>query len=180
MPLPQGIGFWSWNFVTQPKPSFWSEAMQLLFGQMKGMGPSAGAAIKSRVGSTPKHMLGKMVLALGFPSIATTALNALDSVFGSMISTKKTNWILRNPDTPLIATKDARQSIPGRAVALRSGSYLIVPGAKADTILSGKYQLMDGYVVPAGNVSNLSEAAKHTLTDTTYVAFSTVVQPSAS
>lgn len=179
VPLPQGIGFWSWNFCTQPKPSFWMQAMGLLFTQMKGKGSSVGSAIKSSIGSNATG-IGKLVLGLGFPAIASTALDALDNIFASMISTKKTEWILRNADTPLIATKDARQSNPGRAVALRSGSYVIVPEAKADAILSGKYELMNGYLVPPNTDPNqLSDAAKNTLKDTSYIALSTMVQTTA-
>lgn len=30
VPLTGGIGFWSWNFSTQPKPSIWTEVMGML------------------------------------------------------------------------------------------------------------------------------------------------------
>lgn len=180
VPLPQGIGFWSWNFSTQPKPSVWTDAMNLIFNRTKGKGSQLGSGIVSSfLGSATG--LGKLVLGLGFPAIANTALNALDNLFGSMISTNKTDWILRNQDTPLIATKDARQANPGRAVALGSGSYVILPEAKADSLLSGKYELLNGYIVPSGTEEkDLSEELEqHTLNDTTYIALSATVQSSS-
>lgn len=181
VPLPNGIGFWSWNFSTQPKQSIWSQVMHKLLGMTPKSGTSSSASsatTKPATGLGAKvQKVENMVMGIGLPAIASTALQAFDQLFGSMQATSNTEWIIHNTDTPLLASKDARQKNPGRAVALRSGAYVVVEEAKADEILGGKYELSDGFIVPADTKPNeLDEAAKDTLKTTSYIALSAAVQ----
>jgi hypothetical protein len=173
VPLPGGVGFWSWNFSTQPKPSIWSQVMQKLSGMVGKGGSSPSGTTKGKGAAR----IANMVMGIGLPAIASTALQAFNQLFGSMQASSKTEWIIHNTDTPLLASKDARQKNPGRAIALKSGAYVVVDEGKADAILSGKYELTNGFIVPSGtNSGELDAAAKDTLKTTSYIALSAVVQ----
>jgi hypothetical protein len=114
------------------------------------------------------------------PSVAKTAFNTFNELFGSLMAKggAKNLWIIRNSDTPLLATQEARQKHPGRAVALKSGSYLIIPAEQSHTVMSGNYELNDGVVVPAGTApADLDAAAKSTAPELSYIAISAVVEP---
>ncbi|PYX33201.1 MAG: hypothetical protein DMG77_00855 [Acidobacteria bacterium] len=130
--------------------------------------------------NSDKKGIGETVLGLGMPAIAKTALSAFNELFGSMLAkgSPKTDWIIHNTDTPLLATKESRQKHPGRALALRSGSYLVVAAAGTQQLLAGKYQLKDGVVVPLDTKdADLDATAKSTLSEVSYIALSTVVEP---
>lgn len=183
VPFSGGIGFWCWNFSTQVKPSLWSQAMSMLMGKASSAlgGISKGSSGGSGSGSATKaKAAAKTVLGLGLPSIATTALGAFNTLFGSMFSSggAKNEWILHSVDTALMATQEARQKHPGHAVALRSGNYVVVEAQQSQQLLSGKYQLKDGMVVPADTKdADLDEAGRTTLPGVSYIALSTVVEP---
>ena len=185
VPLAGGIGFWSWNFSTQVKPSIWTQVMGMLMGQVTGALGGAlgdgGGSDSPKAGKKAKGAV-KTVLGLGLPSIATTALGAFNDLFGSMFSkgSPKNEWIIHNADTPLLATQDARQKHPGHAVALRSGSYVVVGAEHTQQLLSGKFALRDGFVVPPDTKeADLDEAGRSTVPEISYIALSTVVQPFA-
>ena len=191
VPLAGGIGFWSWNFSTQPKPSIWTQVMGMLLGQVSdligsggdsGGGDDGSDGQKTKASKAGKKAKGaaKTIFGFGLPSIATTALGAFNDLFGSMFAkgSPKNEWIIHNADTPLLATLDARQKHPGHAVALRSGSYIVIDSQHTQQLLSGKFQLRDGLVVPAETKdADLDEAGRSTLPDISYIALSTVVQP---
>jgi len=84
-------------------------------------------------------------------------------------------------DTPLLATQEARQSHHGRALSLKSGSYLIVPSTGTSSILSGKYTLDDYALVPQGTKpADMNDAVEQTLADMSYCVVSVdVISPSA-
>jgi hypothetical protein len=181
VPLPAGVGFWSWNFSSQPKPSMWSQVMGMIAGNKKGGddSDSEGDGNNSSKAGKKVKALGATVLGLGMPAIAKTALSAFNELFGSMLAkgSPKTDWIIHNADTPLLATKESRQKHPGRAVALRSGSYLVVATTDTQQLLAGRYQLKDGVVVPVDTKdADLDAAAKSTLPEVSYIALSTVVE----
>lgn len=191
VPLTEGVGFWAWNFSTQSKPSFWTQCMGMLNGVMGGGGSSSSGGASpsgaSKSGATSsKSSTGKKagaissLLSLGMPAVAKTAFNTFNELFGSLAAKggAKNEWIIHNSDTPLLATQDARQKHPGRAVALKSGSYLVIPADQSHSVMSGNYELTDGVVVPAGTKpADLDEAAKSTLPELTYIAVSAVVEP---
>lgn len=175
VPLTGGVGFWAWNFCTQSKPSFWSEVMQMVAGKVD----LTSLADKTKGGGKAKG-IGAAILGIGLPAVAKTALGSFNDLFGSLLAkgSPKNEWIIHNADTPLLATQAARQEHPGHAVALRSGAYVITAADNTQVILSGKYELRDGVIVPAGTKdAGLDEAAKHTLPNVSYIAISTVVQP---
>ena len=183
VPLSGGIGFWSWNFSTTPKPSMWAQVMGMINSNMgslpsSGSGGSSGGSGASS--GSKKAKAASSILGLGLPSVAKTALDAFNGLFGSLLAKggAKNEWIIHNADTPLLATQDARQKHPGHAVALRSGAYLVVEAERTQALLSGKYQLRDGVVVPTDTKeADLDDVAKSTLPEVSYIALSTVVQP---
>jgi hypothetical protein len=185
VPLSGGIGFWSWNFSTTQKPSIWSQVMGMVMGNMPDSSPAAAAGGAPGAGSGApsagkKAKVASTVLGFDLPSVAKTALEAFNGLFGSMLAmgSQKNEWIIHNADTPLLATQDARQKHPGHAVALRSGAYLVLEAEHTQQLLSGKYQLHDGLVVPVDTKeADLDDAAKSTLPEVSYIALSTVVQP---
>ncbi len=196
VPLTSGIGFWCWNFSMQPKPGMWADVMQKLQGMLPKSGgssatPTAAASATSSASTSassttpPKSggavaSLEKMVMGIGLPSIATTALQAFDQLFGYLQSSSKTEWILQGTDTPVVASKDARQNNPGRAIALKSGSYVVVGESDVDAIMTGNYQLTDGFIVPkvTSGTPDTSEATiKSTAKNISYIALSTIVKP---
>lgn len=194
VPLTGGVGFWAWNFCTQSKPSFWTQCMGVLNGVMgsgsssSGGGGSSASSAKGGGGASSKSSSGKKtgvissLLSLGMPSVAKTAFNTFNELFGSLMAKggAKNMWIIRNSDTPLLVTQEARQKHPGRAVTLKSGSYLIIPAEQSHTVMSGNYELSDGVVVPAGTKpADLDAAAKSTAPELSYIAISAVVEPMA-
>jgi hypothetical protein len=193
VPLPAGVGFWCWNFSTQAKPSMWMQVMSFINGNDlfsggassggKGGGKSGGSAKgKDSGGSAAAKKAGQAVVSLGMPAIAKTALGAFNDLFGSMMAqgSNKTDWIIRNADTALLATQESRQKHPGRAVGLKSGSYLIVASTDTPRLLEGKYILKDGVVIPKDTKdSEMDAAAQSTLPEVSYIAISCAVEPVA-
>lgn len=190
IPITGGIGFCCWNFSMQPKPGMWSEMMQKMMGMLpktgsasQGEGSAASGAAPSKASNKPATMaqrlvsIEKMVMGIGLPSIATTALQAFDQLFGYMQSSSKTSWILQGADMPVMVSKEARQSTPGRAMALKSGNYVVVGAKDADAIMQGDYDLNDGFIVPKGTANATYDTIQHTAEDISYIAFSTAVSP---
>jgi hypothetical protein len=149
----------------------------------KGGGKSGGSAKgKDSGGSAAAKKAGQAVVSLGMPAIAKTALGAFNDLFGSMMAqgSNKTDWIIRNADTALLATQESRQKHPGRAVGLKSGSYLIVASTDTPRLLEGKYILKDGVVIPKDTKdSEMDAAAQSTLPEVSYIAISCAVEPVA-
>jgi hypothetical protein len=186
VPLTGGIGFWSWNFCTQPKPSIWSQVMGALGGRSGSSTDSSDAGRNGdlELGSAKKKKTtaGGGMLGLGFPAIAQTALDGLNQLFGSMLAhgSPKSEWIIHSADTPLLATQEARQRYPGHAVSLNSTAYVVVPADQTEVLLSGKYELNNGAIVPVGTKEReLDRMARETLPDVSYIALSAIVEPIA-
>ena len=183
VPLTGGIGFWSWNFCTQPKPSIWSQVMGALGGKPGSSGSSdqdRNSDLEPRSAQKKTKAAAGSMLGLGFPAIAQTALEGLNELFGSMLAqgSPKSEWIIHSADVPLVATQEARQRYPGHAVALRSTAYVVVPADHTEALLSGKYELNNGAIVPVGTKDReLDHAAQETLTDVSYIALSAIVEP---
>jgi hypothetical protein len=150
-------------------------------GKGSGGGSGGGSAKgKSGGGSAAAKKAGQTVVSLGMPAIAKTALGAFNDLFGSMMAqgSNKTEWIIRNADTALLATQESRQKHPGRAVGLKSGSYLIVASTDTPQLLEGKYILKDGVVMPKDTKeSEMDAAAQSTLPEVSYIAISCAVEP---
>jgi hypothetical protein len=120
---------------------------------------------------------------MGLPAIAETAFNNVDLIYGFLHSqtSAKPSPVFVMEDTPLLATQEARQSHHGRALSLKSGSYLIVPSTGTSSILSGKYTLDDYALVPQGTKpADMNDAVEQTLADMSYCVVSVdVISPSA-
>ena len=190
VPLASGIGFWSWNFTVQKGASKWSQLLQ----SISGMLPDFGSKDKSDGSGSGKSSKGKKerggllksavsVLGMGLPAIAETAFNNIDAIYGFLHgqTSSKPESVFEMEDTPLLATQEARQEHHGRALALKPGTYLIVPSTGVSNILSGKYILQDYALVPQGTKpAEQSDALEHTLEDVTYLVASVDVIPPAN
>lgn len=154
VPLPQGVGFWSWNLFMQKQEGIWGRIMKTLSVTRKAVG------------------------AFGIPGIAKTALDAVDGLVGFLQSREKNNWIVHTFDTPVFATKAARTKIPGRAMPLRSGQFVVTPEKQAEGLLQTKaLEIKDGLIVPQGTKeTELLAAAKDVLPGTSYITFSVLAE----
>lgn len=190
IPITGGLGFWCWNFSMQPKPGLWSEAMRKLMGMLPKTGTAGSSAsaasgtAATSAGANPATMatkvtnVEKMVMGIGLPSIATTALQAFDQLFGYLQSSSRTDWIIQGTDMPVMVSKEARKNTPGRAVALKSGNYVVVGESDADSIINGNYTWNNGFILPADAQNATDESITQAAPDISYIAFSTIVQPS--
>lgn len=160
VPLVDGVGFWSWNLFMEKQESLWARIM-------KGIGGGKGSDVLS---------------AFGLPGIAKTALQAVDGLVGWIASRGQPQWLLKTVDTKVYATKAARDQVPGRAVALRKGQYVVTLGEHASNLVANpKIDLSDGLLVPSGTKdTDVKAAADEFLPDVTYVAFSVVTVPRSS
>ncbi len=104
IPIPGGLGFWSWNFFVQRKESAWSRYCSMLR-------PVAESAVPF----------------LGLPSIAVSALQQVDKLLGVIQSTDRTQWLLQSTAMPVYGTQAAAEQVGGSGIALRTGRYLILP-----------------------------------------------------
>lgn len=155
VPLPQGSGYWTWNFFMEKNEGFWGRVMK----QLSGANP-------------------KSVSAIGFPSIGLQALAALDGVLGFLWSHGGPQWMMQSSDTPVYGTKAARDKITTRAVPLRQekandGYYIVAPEKDADKILAAKNLIVnDGLLVPKeAKDSEIVEAANTTIPAVSYLTF---------
>jgi len=181
VPLAAGIGFWAWNFSVQKGASKWSQLLQSISGMLPDFG-SKSKSDGSGTSSTGKKSSGGglvksavSVLGMGLPAIAETAFNNIDVIFGFLHgqTSSKPEHVFQMEDTPLLATQEARQQHHGRALALKSGTYLIVPSTGSSKVLSGKYELGDYALVPQGTKpSDRNDALEHTLEDMSYCVVS--------
>lgn len=154
VPLPGGVGFWTWNFFVQQQASVWSR----MAGFFKGG--------------------EKYVASLGFPSIAVSALKTVDTLLGYLQAHAQSKWVIQSADVPVYATKEARQNIPGRALALRTGNYVVVPEGQADELVGNTtLELQNGFIVPKGTKTNMETVADNTKKDITYIALSVIARP---
>jgi len=195
VPLASGVGFWAWNLSVQKAPSKWTQMLQGLSGLMGGVkgksssGKSPGASqtatstAPSGLGLTTIATAAFSVIGVGLPSIAKTAFDTIDQVYGFLHSQggTKPEQVFQMQDTPLLATQEARQAHNGRAVSVRPGTYLVVTSAARSEVMSGKYSLVDYDLVPTGTKAGESrEAADNSLQNVSYCVISVdVAAPSA-
>jgi hypothetical protein len=196
VPLAAGTGFWTWNFSVQKAPSKWTQMLQNLNGLVGGLKPSGKSGSKSPTapsagtsttssgpGLTSLATAAFSVIGVGLPSIAKTAFDTIDQVYGFLHSQggSKPEPVFQMTDTPVLATQEARQAHNARAVSLKPGTYLVVSAAARSEVMSGKYTLLDYDVVPTGTNANESrDAADKALQDVSYCVVSVdVASPSA-
>lgn len=155
VPLPGGIGFWTWNFFVQRRAGIWGRMCEVFKNGQKALA------------------------SIGLPAIAEDSLQAVDKMLGYLQAHEESKWMLKSEDVIVYATKQARDMIPGRALALRSGSYLIVPVEYAGNLEgNSELELRDGLVVPKGTKSSdLAAAARATLPGVSYISASVRLRP---
>ena len=200
VPLAAGTGFWAWNLSVQKAPSKWTQMLQGLSGLMGGFKPSGKSGGKSGSKSAPAPSeedsttpsgLGLTtlvtaafsVIGVGLPSIAKTAFDTIDQVYGFLHSQggSKPEPVFQMQDAPVLATQEARQAHNFRAVSVKPGTYLVVSAAARSEVMSGKYSLLDYDVVPTGTKAGESrEAADNSLQNVSYCVISVdVASPSS-
>ncbi|WP_129778475.1 hypothetical protein [Peristeroidobacter soli] len=151
VPIPEGLGFWSWNFFVQRKESNWSRFFSFLR-------ESAQVAVPF----------------LGLPAIAVSALQQVDKLVGYLQSTDRTQWLLQSTAIPVFGTKAAADKVGSSGVGLRTGRYLVVPTDQVGKIADVASKAMltrEGLVVPKGtNPLKVFEAAEQFLPEVRYLS----------
>jgi hypothetical protein len=163
VPLPGGFGRWTWNFFLQRRKSRWMQIFDVI---RKAQG------------------LATPIFGLGFPAIATTALNTVDSIVGELTKDERTEWLFQSPDVSFYATKKARDAFEGSKLRLKKGMYVIMPSDKLSAFAKEQSGLVvkDGLIVPKNTSSlEVEAAAKETIKDITYltVGVTTKFRPAA-
>jgi hypothetical protein len=149
IPLPNGAGFWCWNFFFKERQGFWGRFVDIF--------RDANPIVTSL---------------LGLPAISVLALQAVDRFVGHVQG--QSEWLFQSPETPVFATRDGLQRIAGNAVGLREGDYLVIPRRSLRRFGDARNQLkmMQGLLVPADldDPFAVHEAAAETLSDLTYLS----------
>jgi hypothetical protein len=149
--LPGGGGSWTWNFFLQHNESRWMKLFDIL---------RAGAGIAAQI------------LGMGLPAIAITALTTVDKIVAGLTRDAATEWLFQSSDTPVYATREARDAFEGSKLRLRNGMYVILPSDQLSAFNKQRANLIvkDGLIVPA-NTSSLEvyDAAKAVIPDVTYL-----------
>ncbi len=151
VPLPGGGGRWTWNFFLQQRKGRWVQLLESLRKDGNSLMPIFG---------------------LGLPAIAVTALRTVDRIVAELTKESGTEWLFQSPDVFVYGTKKARDLFEGSKLRLKQGMYVLVP----ENQLAGfakqapGLEIKDGLLVPQNTKSlDVFEAAKHTLTDVTYL-----------
>ena len=151
VPLPGGLGRWTWNFFLQKRKSRWMQVFDVIRRTQGMLAPIFG---------------------LGFPAIATTALNTVDALVGEITRDERTEWLFQSPDVTFYGTKRARDSYEGTKLRLKKGMYVIMPSDKLSLFAKQQSGLVikDGLIVPKNTPSlEVEGAAKETIKDITYL-----------
>jgi hypothetical protein len=151
VPLPGGLGNWTWNFFLQRRKSRWMQIFDVI---RKAQG------------------LAAPIFGLGLPAIATTALNTVDAIVGEITKDERTEWLFQSPDVSFYATKKARDAFEGSKLRLKRGMYVIMPSDKLSAFAKEQSGLIvkDGLIVPKNTSSlEVEGAAKETIKDITYL-----------
>ena len=151
VPLPGGLGRWTWNFFLQRRKSRWMQIFDVIRRAQGLVAPIFG---------------------LGFPAIATTALNTVDAIVAEITRDERTEWLFQSPDIMFYATKRARDTFEGTKLRLKKGMYVVMPGDKLSAFAKEQSKLMikDGLIVPKNTSSmEVEGAAKETIKEITYL-----------
>jgi hypothetical protein len=151
VPLPEGGGWWTWNFFLQHRKSRWMQ----LFDVMR----------------RDKNLL-LPIFGLGLPAIALTALQTVDNIVAGLTKEANTEWLFQSPDVFVYATKNARDKFEGSKLRLKQGMYVVVPNNQVASFAkqSSGLEVKDGLLVPKNTRSlDVFEAAKQTLPEITYL-----------
>lgn len=162
IPLPGGLGFWSWNFFMKKRDGFWGQLLDHFFQTFELTQP--------------------MLPLLGIPGIAVSGLKYVDHIMGGIQAQGGSQWMFKGLDVAVCANRksfDAAGAKGARKLPLTNGSYLIMPESKVDQ-LAGDWAIQDGLLVPAKTPpTQIYKVAREVLTDVSYMTISVSVTPSA-
>jgi hypothetical protein len=132
IPLPKGLGFWSWNFFMKRRQGFWGQLIDHVM----------------RVGKIAQPFLPL----LGIPGIAVSGLQYVNQILGAVQAQGESAWLFRGLDTAVCATKSTYQKYGGgSALPLAPGKYVVVREADAGKL--GGLEVHGGLLVPKGSVT---------------------------
>jgi hypothetical protein len=150
IPMPQGLGFWSWNFFVKKREQLWGKFVNL-FIKSSGVFPL-----------------------LPLPAIAITALQSIDKVVGYLQAAESSTWLLKGVSTPIYGTKVGKGKGGSDAIRMRTGTYLIMPQTQLAQFGDQRDKLelqQGGYLVPKSTDEfKRIDAAAKTLPEVTYLA----------
>lgn len=155
IPLPNGVGYWTWNFFLKKPEHLWGKIISIF----------------SKAGEVVFPLLG-------LPGIALSALKDLDKMLGYVQAAESSTWLLQSVDKPVYATKNGKDQGGSDAIRLRTGTYLVMPESHLSIFgkaVSGLEVQNGGYVVPKGTDEfQRIRVAEESIPDVTYLAVSVV------
>jgi hypothetical protein len=158
VPLPGGMGFWSWNFFMKKRQGFWGQLLDHLFQVL--------------------HTSEPYLPLLGIPGIAVSGLTYVNNILGAVQAQGDSKWLFQGLDTAVCATKDSIGEVGGpdaAKVVLTTGTYLIVRNSSVSQLKD--LVIQDGLVVPPNTKQlDVFDAAKNTLKDQSYLTISVSVK----
>jgi len=155
IPIPDGLGYWTWNFFLKKPENLWGKIISLF------------------------TKTGDIVFpVLGLPGIALTALKAVDKMLGYVQAAEGSRWLLQSVNKPVFATKAGKERGGSDAIRLRTGTYLVMPQSHLSAFgkAASKLEVQSGgYVVPKGTDQfQRIRVAGETVPEVTYLAVSVV------
>ncbi len=152
VPLPSGMGFWSWNFFLKRKEGAWGRLLTFF------------------------HKTQQYLPFLGLPAIAVTALKAVDNLLGYLQAEGESSWLFKSVDSPVVATKESFDRAPDSTVLI-PGTYIALRQSQISKLQ--KLEVKQGLLVQPGTKDlEIFDSAAVTLKDVTYVSMT--VNPTAS
>jgi len=152
VPLHGGVGFWTWNCFLQSETGGWGRVLR-----------------------TVRAARSVLIPELGLPAIALSSLKSLDLLFGSLQAADRSKWVFRSTDVALYGTREGRERIPGAAIPLKSGDYVIVRSGQLPQFKSlvEHVELKRGLIVPKGTSDfDVAQAETEVLPDVSYLTVS--------
>jgi hypothetical protein len=155
--LPGGHGLCAVNLYAQQKASFLCQLIGVITKEVDRFAP-----------------------VLGLPGISTAALQSFNAFYGALHSSPE--YLFKSNPVPVFATASAMTgTVASRGLPLRSGTYMLVPVAHAQTLSSDRlspFDLSQGLLVPKNTPTNqVQMAALTTLPEITYATIDVNVKP---
>jgi hypothetical protein len=146
--VPDGIGFWTWNFFVKRKEGVWGNLLSFV------------------------HKNEMYVPLLGLPAIAVSALLALDKILGYIQGEGASKFLFQSQDTPIVTTKKAVQQASG-AVIIPPGPHTFVAVRSRDVAKVKNLTVRQDLLVPKGTKDiDAFDAASKTASDVSYITLS--------
>jgi hypothetical protein len=146
--VPDGIGFWTWNFFVKRREGVWGNLLSAI------------------------HKSQLYVPLLGLPAVAVVALTAVDKILAFIQGEGTSKFLFQSQDTPVVATKKSLEQAKG-SVILPPGSHTFVAVRGRDVSKIKNLTVKQDLLVPKGTKDlDAFDAASQTAKDVSYITLS--------